>query len=280
MTENRKIKVAVIDMNNGATNHGVKAIINILVQYQVDTGVVFEIAIYDLRQHLELPGVNHDIYIASGGPGSPFEGKGMEWEDNFFKLIDEIENYNRSTRNAKKYGFLICHSFQMACRKYGLGKVTQRKSPSFGIFPITMTQEGTKDPVFKGLPNPFYAVDSRDWQVLVGDGSDFKEHEAAIAAIEKHRPHVDLERCIMSIRFSKELIGTQFHPEAGPEGMKGYMLQEDKRADLIKEHGEEKYLDMINSMDDPNRISLTQKLILPNFLNEAIQQLTPYDSQL
>ncbi len=280
MTEDQKIKVAVIDMNNGAPNHGMKAILGILDQYQLETGLQFAINVFDLRQRFELPCINHDIYIASGGPGSPFEGEGQEWEDSFFKLIDDLDHYNRHAIGSKKYGFMICHSFQMACRKYGLGKVTQRKSPSFGIFPISMTQEGAQDPVFQGLPNPFYAVDSREWQVLIGEDNDFDQHEAAIAAIEKYRPHIDLERCIMSIRFSKELMGTQFHPEAGAEGMKGYLLQEDKRADLIKEHGEKKYLDMINSIDDPTRISLTQKLILPNFLNEAIQQLKAYDSQL
>lgn len=272
MTEERKIKIAVIDMNDGAPNQGMGGILSILEQYQLEMGLHLSTDIFDLRQKNELPDTGYDVYISSGGPGSPFDGEGQQWEINFFKLLDDIAAYNQAGTGPKKYVFLICHSFQMACRKYGLGTVSRRKSPAFGIFPISMTAEGVEDPVFKGLPNPFYAVDSRDWQVLYGEENDFEDHIAEVAAIEKYRPHIDCERCIMSIRFSKEVMGTQFHPEADPVGMKTYMLQEDRKATIIEEHGEEKYLDMLHSLDDPKRILLTKKLILPNFLNEAIQQ--------
>jgi len=274
MIKKRKIKVAVIDMNNGAPNQGMRGILAILKQYQEEKGLDLSTTVFDLRQKNELPDISYDIYISSGGPGSPFEGEGKPWENNFFQLLEDLEDFNNKASGRKKYVFLICHSFQMACRKFGLGKITQRKSTAFGIFPISMTEEGSQDPVFKGLPNPFYAVDSRDWQVISGDEDDFENNSAAVAAIEKYRPHVDLERCIMSIHFSNEMMGTQFHPEADPIGMKMYLLQEDKKRAIIQEHGEEKYLDMIHSLDDPNRISLTQKLILPNFLDEAIQQQT------
>lgn len=274
MTKKRKIKVAVIDMNNGVPNLGMRGILAILKQYQEEKGLDLSTAVFDLRKKNEVPDTSYDIYISSGGPGSPFEGEGLEWENNFFQLLDDLDDFNCKDKGGKKYVFLICHSFQMACRKYGLGKITQRKSTAFGIFPISMTEEGSQDPVFKGLPNPFYAVDSRDWQVISGDEDDFENNSSAVAAIEKYRPHVDLERCIMSIHFSKEVMGTQFHPEADPTGMKMYLLQEDKKKVIIQEHGEDKYLDMLRSLDDPNRISLTQKLILPNFLDEAIQQLT------
>jgi hypothetical protein len=103
--------------------------------------------------------------------------------------------------------------------------------------------------------------------------TDFEEKGAKILAIEKERPHVDLERCIMAIRFSDQIIGTQFHPEADPIGMKMYLMLEEKKTAIIKNHGEDKYLDMLNSLDDPNRITLTQSIILPNFLNQAINSL-------
>ncbi|MNV66348.1 hypothetical protein D3C71_1590960 [compost metagenome] len=127
--------------------------------------------------------------------------------------------------------------------------------------------------VFNGLPNPFYTVDSRDWQVINPEDVFFSNTEAQVLALEKERPHVDLERCVMAIRFTKEIIGTQFHPEADPVGMKLYLLQEDKKKAIIENHGEEKYLDMLESVDDPNRITLTRNVILPNFLNEALNAL-------
>ncbi len=272
MTEKNNIKVAVIDMNNGNPNQGMRGIQEILQHYKQKNQIDLQFDIFDIRQKNELPDLSYDIYISSGGPGSPFDGEKSEWELNFFNLLDQVELSNLKN-DAKKYVFLICHSFQLACRKYGLGKVTQRKSNAFGIFPISLTDNGKMETIFNGLPNPFYSVDSRDWQVIEPNMRQFEAKGAKILAIEKERPHVALERCVMAIRFSDQIIGTQFHPEADPIGMKMYLLQEEKKTAIIKNHGEDKYLDMLNSLDDPGRITLTQSVILPNFLDEAIHTL-------
>ncbi|RZK43719.1 MAG: GMP synthase [Pedobacter sp.] len=272
MTEKSNIKVAVIDMNNGSPNQGMRGIKEILQHYKNLNEVNLSVDVFDIRQYNEVPNLSYDIYISSGGPGSPYEGEQEKWELDFFKLLDDIEEFNK-TNESKKHVFLICHSFQLACRKYNLGEVIQRKSNAFGIFPISLTDEGEDETVFNGLQNPFYSVDSRDWQVVQPDFSKFAAKGAKILAIEKERPHVALERCIMAIRFSEYMIGTQFHPEADPIGMKMYLLLEEKKSAIIENHGEEKYWDMLNSLDDPDRIRRTQSVILPNFLNEAIHSL-------
>ncbi len=272
MIEKKNIKVAIIDMNNGNPNQGMRGIQEVLQKYKAQTNLDLTYDIFDIRQKGEVPDLSYDIFISSGGPGSPFDGVHSKWEHDFFKLLDEIEGFN-AANELKKYAFLICHSFQLACRKYGLGKVTQRKSNAFGIFPISLTDDGLLEVIFHGLPNPFYSVDSRDWQVIEPDLADFEAKGAQILAIEKERPHVALERCVMAIRFSEQIIGTQFHPEADPIGMKMYLLQDEKKAIIIKNHGEDKYLDMLNSLDDLGRITLTQSVILPNFLDQAIHTL-------
>lgn len=272
MSERKQIKVAVIDMNNGFPNQGMRGIQELLNSYRENDAPNLTFDLFDLRQKGEIPDLSYDIFISSGGPGSPFDGEGEKWENDFFFLLDEIEGFN-AANEYKKHAFLICHSFQLACRKYGLGTVTQRKSNAFGIFPISLTDNGEIETVFSGLPNPFFSVDSRDWQVIQPNEEDFEAKGAKILAIEKERPHVALERCLMAIRFSEQIIGTQFHPEADPIGMKMYLLQEDKKSAIIKNHGEEKYFDMLDSLEDPNRITLTQSVILPNFLTEAIHAL-------
>lgn len=269
MTEKRTIQVAVIDMNNGSPNQGMRGIQEVLQQYRKKNKLDLTYDIFDIRQKNEVPDLRYDLYISSGGPGSPFEGEHAQWEHDFFALLDAIETYNAS-HEQKKHVFLICHSFQLACRKYGLGRVTRRKSNAFGIFPVSLTPDGEHEEVFNGLPNPFYSVDSRDWQVVEPDLADFEAKGARILAIEKERPHVALERCIMAIRFSDYMIGTQFHPEADPVGMKMYLLQKEKKEAIIINHGEDKYSDMLNSLDNPDRITLTQRIILPHFLDQAI----------
>ncbi len=272
MKERNNIKVAVIDMNNGNANQGMRGIKEVLQQYRDQTQLHITYDVFDIRQKNEVPDLTYDIYISSGGPGSPFDGENEQWEEDFFKLLDEIENFNVKS-DQKKHVFLICHSFQLACRKYGLGTVTKRKSNAFGIFPISLTEQGEQEEVFNGLLNPLYAVDSRDWQVIQPNMADFEAKGAKILAIEKERPHVALERCIMSIRFSEQVIGTQFHPEADPVGMKMYLLQEEKKAAIIENYGSDKYFDMLNSLDNPERITLTQSVILPNFLTQAMNNL-------
>lgn len=273
MTDRNKIRVAVIDMNNGVVNQGMRGIQEVLLRYREEMEVDLAFDLFDLRQKGELPGLDYDIYISSGGPGSPYDGEGQQWENDFFKLLDNILAFNRTSEQLKKHVFLICHSFQMACRKFGLGQVIPRRSTAFGIFPVFLTEEGEDDTLFHGLPNPFYTVDSRDWQVTNPNDALFSAAEAEVLALEKERPHVDLERCVMSVRFTKEIVGTQFHPEADPAGMKKHLLQEDKKKVIIENHGEQKYYDMLHSLDDPMQIALTQRIVLPNFLNEAIDAL-------
>jgi len=267
------MKVAIIDMNNGAANQGMRGIQEILSLYQQHNDVNFTIDIFDLRQKEEIPGLDYNIYFSSGGPGSPFDGAGARWENLFFDFLEQVKNFNEENEQEKKFLFLICHSFQLACIKFRLGHVTERMSNAFGIFPISLTEAGEQDSVFGDLTNPFFSVDSRDWQVIEPDAEAFEAFGAKILALEKERAHVPLERCIMAIRFTNEIVGTQFHPEADPVGMKMYLLKDEKKHSIIENHGEEKYTDMLESLDDPARIRFTQSVIVPNFLNEAVHAL-------
>ncbi|WP_316816490.1 glutamine amidotransferase-related protein [Pedobacter nyackensis] len=273
MTDRNKIKVAIIDMNNGVTNQGIRGIQEVLLRYQEEMDIILTYDLFNLRQKGEVPNLTYDIYISSGGPGSPYDGEGQKWENDFFNLLEDIESFNLKNEHKKKHAFLICHSFQMACRKFGVGKVIKRRSTSFGIFPVFLTEEGENDTIFNGLPNPLYTVDSRAWQVTNPDDLPYAVKNIKVLALEKDRPHVDLERCVMSVRFTKEIVGTQFHPEASPARMKAHLLWKDKKKAIIKNYGQDKYNDMLHSLDDPKRIALTQHLVLPNFLNEAINTL-------
>ncbi|MDW8211614.1 MAG: GMP synthase, partial [Cytophagales bacterium] len=84
---------------------------------------------------------------------------------------------------------------------------------------------------------------------------------------------VNLERAVMAMRISNEFFGTQFHPEADPIGMSIYFQQEEKRQQVIQNHGLQKYQDMIAHLNDPDKILLTYSTILPTFLSQAINSL-------
>jgi GMP synthase-like glutamine amidotransferase len=267
-----EIKVAILDLYNGIANEGMRGFQDILNRYKAQHDLNITYKIFDVRRGCEVPGLDFDIYISSGGPGSPLD-EGTEWEKKFFRLTDRLEDHNLSNTTDKKHGLFVCHSFQLMCRKYELGDINTRRSPSFGVLPIHKTEQGFNEPVFEGLAEPFYAVDSRSWQVINPNQKRFKELNMQLVAIEKERPHIDLPRALMAIRFNEYFFSTQFHPEADASGMRNLLLKDEKKQEVINEHGDVKYKEMLQHLADPDKITHTQKNLIPNFLDQAVMSL-------
>lgn len=264
----RDLRIALLDMNNNQANQGFKNIKEIAETFRKQSEENINIEIFDVRHKNEIPDVEQfDIFISSGGPGNPHR-EGFEWEDKFSGFLDSVYEYNRQ-HETKKFLFLICHSFQLASIHWDLGNICKRKSYSFGVMPIHKTEEGEQDFLLKNLPEPFYAVDSRAYQFIEPNHERFEELGMKIVAIEKFRPHVNLERAVMAIRFSDEIFGTQFHPEANSEGMIENLKDEKNKTAMIENFGMEKYLETIDRMDDEDKIMLTRSQILPRFLRLA-----------
>jgi len=273
-SEKNKIRIAILDLNAGHVNQGMRCIREILLQFGNDKNLAISWDEFDVRQKLEVPNISYDIFISSGGPGSPLDSEGSDWESVYFKWLHNIESWNNNEANLqKKYVFFICHSFQLACRHYNIGKVCERKSTSFGVFPIHLLKDGKDEIIFNQMEDPFYAVDSRDYQVVEAMHDNLVEMGATILAIEKERPHVLLERAIMAVRFNEYMIGTQFHPEADAAGMSMLLQTEEKKRTVIENFGEEKWSSMIEQLNDPDKIIYTHEHVLPNFLHIAVKSL-------
>lgn len=274
--EDRSIRIAILDMNDGHPNQGMRCIRQIIKEWSATVDVKITCTEFDVRQKTQLPDTSFDIYISSGGPGDPLSTRFDDWDIAWCKWVDEMVRWNNNpSTTQKKNIFFICHSFQLASRYFNAGLVYKRKSTSFGVFPVHMLEEGKAEPVFDGLNDPFYAVDSRDYQVIQPNHALINEMGGSLLCIEKDRPHVPFERAVMGIRFTEQMIGTQFHPEADAEGMTRHFETEEKRNAVIENHGVEKLNSMLKHLNDPDKIRWTYSHILPNFLNHAIGQLEP-----
>jgi len=261
-----KIKVAVLDMYDGKANQGMRCIQDIVGRFRNDLSM----EVFDVRQNAEVPNLeDFNLYISSGGPGNPCEGDGI-WDNKYYKLLDDICVWNK-TNERKKYVLFICHSYQMAVHHFGLAQVTKRKSTSFGVMTIHKTEAGLTDPLFEGLENPFWAIDSRDYQVVQPHPKKFREQGAEIIALEKIRNHVEDERAIMAIRFSPEMVGTQFHPEADPVGFLIHLKKHEVRDEIISLRGKSRYLAMLEHIVEEHTIYKTNETLIPNFLAESIK---------
>jgi len=271
LIQENQIKIAVLDLYEGEANEGIGGIKQLISSFASDCQLNIVYHIFDVRSKNEVPDLSYDAYISSGGPGSPIDSAGSLWEERYFGLMDSIKDHNEQHPDNKKHVLLICHSFQIYCRYYGLGTVSKRKSTSFGVMPIHKTKSGKLDQILKSLGDPMWAVDSRDYQITQPDTEKIEAEGGALLCIEKQRPHIDLERAVMAIRFNDAIIGMQFHPEADAVGMRMYLLPEDKKAIVIEKHGEKKYWEMLNHLNDPDKIMLTYATVVPRFLMLALR---------
>ena len=264
----RKIQLAILDMYDGEPNQGMRCIHDILSRFE-DRISWKE---FDVRGKAEVPEIlEYDVFISTGGPGNPLDGDG-HWDQKYYDFLDQVWVWNQN-HSQKKHLLLICHSFQMACKHFGLGQITQRKSTSFGVMTIHKTPEGINDPLFQGLDNPFWAVDSRDYQVIQPNLRKFKTIGAKIIALEKLRNHVEYERAIMGIRFGEDIVGTQFHPEADAVSFLEHLKKPIVREKIIELKGKAKFRTMLEDLVDENKIYKTNETLIPNFLEQSLRKI-------
>lgn len=264
------LRVAVIDLYDNEPNQGMRAIRELLEAADGRVGgrpVTFDV--FETRYKGDVPGLGYDLYLSSGGPGSPFDGVGKTWEADYFRWLDAVWNHNQRAEGDRKHVLFICHSFQMMNRFFGTAEVVKRRSESFGIFPVHFTDAGRRDPLFEGLADPFYAADFRKWQVVQPNEGRMAELGAEVLCLEKERDHVPLERAIMAMRLSSEFVGVQFHPEADPPGMLVHFQKPDRQDMIIRRYGREKYDRLIARIADADYLRRTYDTLIPRFLQES-----------
>ena len=274
--EKKSVRIAILDLYEGHANQGMRCIRSIIGDWARFHQLEVQLDEFNVRLKNELPDTTYDIYISSGGPGDPLVTRFDDWDISWCRWLDKIERWNRNPSNTqKKFVFFICHSFQLATRYFNAGLVCKRKSTAFGVFPVHMIEAGMQEQVFEGLKDPFYGVDSRDFQVIQPNHALLNQMGARILCIEKSRPHVPYERAVMGIRFNDFMIGTQFHPEADAPGMSMYLQTAEKKQTVVENYGYAKWESMLEQLEDPDKIRWTYSHILPNFLNESVGLLQP-----
>jgi GMP synthase-like glutamine amidotransferase len=264
----KKITIALLDMYDGVPNQGMRCIIDIISRFEP----IVDFKIFDVRGKCELPDIKkYDIYISTGGPGNPLVGDGT-WDIKYYEFIDSLTKWN-TENEVKKHVLFICHSFQMACKHFGLAEITKRNDTSFGVMTMHKTKDGMNDPLFQGLADPFYAIDSRDYQVVQPNLNVFKKKGATIISLEKIRDHVQYERAIMAVRFTDYFVGTQFHPEADPISFITHLRNKEAKDKIRAMKGKRKFRNMLEELLDDDKIYKTNETLIPNFLRTAINDL-------
>src|SRR6187431_1203239 len=94
VNEPKSIRIAILDLYDGAANQGMRCIREILNQYSDQFHIDISWDEFDVRQKNEVPDLSYDLFISSGGPGSPLETIGTEWERVYFNWLQQVEEWN------------------------------------------------------------------------------------------------------------------------------------------------------------------------------------------
>lgn len=139
-----------------------------------------------------LPSHNeYDLLVSMGGPQSPLK------LDHFPYLKDEIQ-YIKKAIDLDKHVIGVCLGAQLISESYG---ATTERSPNkeIGVFPLTLTDDGKQDPIFKHFPDTF---PSGHWH----NDMPGLPPNAKVLAVSQGCPR-------QIIRFSPKVMGFQCHLE-------------------------------------------------------------------
>lgn len=278
-TDTTPVRVALLDLYDGESNLGMGALRSHLAAADGrHDGRPLQVDSFDVRQERTLPGLDHDIYISSGGPGSPFVGQDEDWEAPYFDWLTALWAHNQDAPpEERKHALFICYSFQLMARHFEFGAVTKRAERSFGVVSLHKTDAGRTDPLLRSLPDPFWAADFRGWQVVRPASDRLDALGGAVLAWEDSPSEDDTanpgatDRAVMAVRLSSEIVGVQFHPEADPDGMLTHLQHPDRRATVIDRHGQTKYERLLRRLRTMNELRQTHATVVPTFLRRAIE---------
>src|SRR6476660_3037263 len=96
------LRIAILDLYEGHANQGMRCIRQIISEWSEFHSIDTSFDEFDVRLKNEVPDLSYDIYISSGGPGSPLESEGSEWERVYFNWLSQVEQWNNDPLQLRK----------------------------------------------------------------------------------------------------------------------------------------------------------------------------------
>lgn len=266
----RPLKICIIDMNNGHPNQAMRCM-RLLVDRFVglvrarNPGLPFSLSHVSPRDlgH-ELPR-DADLYISSGGPGSPYEGDDQPWFRSYMRFLHDLSETAAAHPDKSPSLFVVCYSFQLAVRFFGLGRVIERGGLKFGVMPIYTTEEGRSHPLTAPFGDRLFAFEHRRWQAVDLDESRLRARGGHFLAQES-RDGFSKGRAILALDFGPGIEGVQFHPEADRPGILAWIRKVEHAEAFRETYGEQTFRAMLRTLDNPNRVARTFDLFIPRWM--------------
>ena len=273
----RSLTVCIIDMNNGHVNQAMRCFRGIVAQFfqrvgranpGLDTKLV-EVSPRDTQNPIPR---DADLYIGSGGPGSPYDGDAQPWFADFAAFMEFLGGEARRTDDQQKALFAVCYTFELLVRHFRVADMLVRDSRKFGVMPVYTTQRGQSHPLLHAFRDRLFAFEHRNWEAVNPDERRISELGGAILAQES-RDGYSKGRAVLGIDFGPGIEAVQFHPEADRAGVMSWVARPEQAEAFRETYGELTYQAMLRTLDDPNRLARTYALVIPGFLTRRFNLL-------
>jgi len=273
----REVSLCLIDMNAGHENQAMRCFRGIVTTFfdrvrAANPGLACRIVEVSPRDTNNVIPRDCDIYIGSGGPGSPFDGDAMPWFADFSSFVNWMVDEGRRTDEHQKSLFGVCYTYELLVRHFEVAEVSTRDSRKFGVMPIYITQNGQKHPLLEQFRDRLFAFEHRNWEAVNENDKRLAKLGGSVLALES-RDGYSKGRGILGFDFGSGVEAVQFHPEADRAGVMSWVARPEQAAAFRATYGEETYQAMLRTLDDPNRLARTFALVIPGYLQRRFNRL-------
>lgn len=264
------LRLCIVDMNNGHVNQAMRCLRGIATTFfervrEQNPAVPCELVEVSPRDTNNIIPRDCQLYLGTGGPGSPYDGDGEPWTFDFASFLDDVmESVVRGGPDQRAL-FAICYSFEMVVRHFKLAQVVPRVERKFGIMPVYTTPHGQQHPLLAPFGDRLFAFEHRNWEAVDLDQRRLNDLGGALLALES-RDGVSKGRAILGLDVAPGVEAVQFHPEADRAGVVNWISRPEQAAAFKATYGEVTYQAMLRTMDDPRRLARTYSLVIPGWL--------------
>lgn len=220
----------------------------------------------------ELPPDDCDIYLSTGGPGTPYEHDGEPWLKNLRHWYDRLVDRTIQKGPTSPALFGVCYTFELLIRHFAVSGMERRASTKFGVMPIYMTPKGIEHSLTHVFGDRLFSFEHRNWEAIDLDERRLRDLGGSVLARES-RDGESKGRALLALEFAPGIEGTQFHPEADRGGVIAWLSKREQAEAFVAAYGHETYDRMIHTLDNPNRLARTFALMIPGWLTRKFNLL-------
>ena len=265
-------------MNNGVPNEAVRCFRRLFEAFAskaraANPGLETPLVHVQPRNLGEVPPVDTDLVLSSGGPGSPRDGYDQPWADAYRNFLDKVVERNTVAPQTAPSVFAVCHSFELSVLHFGVATMRERVATKFGLMPAYVTNDGMKSDVFQPFGDRLFAFEHRGWEAVDVDAKKLAKLGGKLLARESREGRIDKGEALLAFQFAPGLVGTQFHPEADKPGVVAWISRPEKAMAFKMAYGDELYERMMKSLGDPTRLARTFAIMIPGWLTRRFNHI-------